>query len=99
MGAIGKRGMLVEVDSVRRVFAEEGGHGVSWSTTMERETIKEGNVLRFPGLTNGWVPVMAKYAASSDWAVSWKSKGKEPKSSLSQPFCYIDLVDCGPVGV
>ena len=25
IGAIGKRGMLVEVDSVRRVFAEEGG--------------------------------------------------------------------------
>ena len=26
MGAIGKRGMFVEVDSVWRVFAEEGGH-------------------------------------------------------------------------
>jgi len=40
MGAIGKRGMLVEVDSVRRVFPEESGNGVSPSTTIERETIK-----------------------------------------------------------
>jgi hypothetical protein len=28
MGAIGKRGMLVEVDSVWRVFTEESGNGV-----------------------------------------------------------------------
>jgi RNA-splicing ligase RtcB len=32
MGAIGKRGMLVEVDSVWRVFAEENGNAYGQNT-------------------------------------------------------------------
>jgi len=38
---------------------------------MERETIKERKMFCFiQRLNNGWVPVMVKYAARSDWAVS-----------------------------
>ena len=48
MGAIGKRGMLVEVDSVRRVFAEEGGHGVRGALPWREKPSRKGKCSAFP---------------------------------------------------
>ena len=49
MGAIGKRGMLVEIDSVRRVFTEESVTGYVEHYHRERNHQGKGNVLLFPG--------------------------------------------------
>jgi hypothetical protein len=70
-GRFGKRGMLVEVDSVRRVFTEESGNAVRRALPFEKETSSQRKCSALSSsLNNGQVPAMARCASRSDWTAS-----------------------------